>query len=396
MPYPPYRIRGEHRHVNDDVKTAFGSLKGVQGPFASVYFDDSHDTADASERSHVLWRDLSAQLEDVGADEKLRETLEHAVLQSPPTVGRRGRGVIATAQHVLMNEHLLDIPTAVTVRVSDYPYVVPFVEHGMGHEPYVVAAVDNAGADIALHQGGNVSSTAVDGGGYPIHKVSRAGFSGYDDLQPRTEEAIRKNIRAVVEHLTELVDSTGAEVVFVYGGVHARGEVNSLLPERIAARVSQLHVGARHSHIANTEIDGLIAEELQRRRRAAGDSEVDRFTAESARGSGLAVEGLDTVCRALREGDADTLFVGELGDATVLVGDSLTAIAADPESLSELGQAARGVVRADEALPFVAITMGASLVPVHPRVSLVDGVGALMRYAVNNDAAPTAAGTTTN
>ena len=39
------------------------------------------------------------------------------------------------------------------------------------------------------------------------------------------------------------------------------------------------------------------------------------------------------------------------------------------------------VVRADEALPFAAITVGASLVRVDDGITPVDGIAALLRYA---------------
>ena len=34
-------------------------LLRAEGPFASVYFDDSHDTADAAEELETRWRDTS-------------------------------------------------------------------------------------------------------------------------------------------------------------------------------------------------------------------------------------------------------------------------------------------------------------------------------------------------
>jgi hypothetical protein len=358
----------------------FGSLKGEVGPFVSVYFDDSHDTADAEEHLHAIWRDVRKHLEDRGADEAVMANLERAILTSRPPVGRRGRGVIATRDRVLMNERLLNPPSLTTLRMSDYPYVLPMVQFGMEHPPYVVAAVDHAGADIVLHQGGIVHSTTFEGTGYPIHKVARAGFNGYSDPAPRADEAVRKNVRAIVDHLTELVDATGVEVLFINGAVRARSDVMSALPDRIASRVAPGHLGARHSRPEVEDIDDLVETEFRRRRGITDDAAAERFLAESARGSGLAVTGLAQVSAALREGDVDTLLVGDLGDLTVLAGKSRGAIAPDADALSELGQAARWVVRADEALPYAAITTGASLTVVDSDVALVEGVGALMRY----------------
>ena len=83
------------------------------------------------------------------------------------------------------------------------------------------------------------------------------------------------------------------------------------------------------------------------------------------------------MCAALRAGDVDTLIVGELADATVVTSEDRAAMAPSADVLSEWGQAAVRVARADEALPFTAIAVGASLV----RVGSLDGVAALLRYA---------------
>ena len=44
----------------------FRHLLIAQGPFASVYFDDSHDTADAEAQLELKWRGLREQLEAQG------------------------------------------------------------------------------------------------------------------------------------------------------------------------------------------------------------------------------------------------------------------------------------------------------------------------------------------
>ncbi len=359
-------------------------LVNAAGPFASVYFDDSRDTADAVEHLEATWRDIRKNLEAQGADPAVIDKLEEAVLHYRPAVGRRGRAVIATGDQVLVNEHLISPPPASVVRVSDYPYVVPLIELEMQRPTYVFAAVDHAGADITLHQGGCVSSTSIDGAGYPVHKPVTAGWSGYGDMQHTTEEAIRMNCRAVAEELTRLVDEADPEVVFLCGEVRSLSDAVAELPERVAKRVSQLHAGARKSGIDEEQIRELTSAEFARRRALEMSDAADRFEAETGRGSGLAAEGFAAVCAALRVGDVDTLIVGELGDATVVTGEALTTIAPDADALSELGEPVRRVARADEALPFTAITIGASLVRAESRIAPADGIGALLRYVASD------------
>jgi hypothetical protein len=355
-------------------------LVKAKGPFASVYFDDSHNTLDAVELHEAKWRDIRTQLEDMGAGAELLGTLEDAVLHHRPAVGRRGRAVIATGDQVLINEQLAGPPPAAVIRLSDYPYVVPLLDLEMRSPTYVFATIDRAGADVSLYRGSAGSSKSIDGGGYPVHKPVTAGWNGYGDFQHTTEEALRMNCRAVADHLTRLVDEADPEVVFLTGEVRALAELVPALPKRVAERVSQLHTGARKSGMDADEIHELTAAEFARRRDSEMTDIADRFEAEIGRGSGLAADGLAAVCAALRDGDVDTLIIGELGDATVVTAKALTTIAPNADSLSELGDPMERVARADEALPFTAIAVGASLVRADHRIAPADGVGALLRY----------------
>jgi hypothetical protein len=94
----------------------------------------------------------------------------------------------------------------------------------------------------------------------------------------------------------------------------------------------------------------------------------------------LATEGLAGVTAALRAGAVETLIIGDIGNATVVAGDDLATVAPNENVLSELGAAPTQVLRADEALPMLAVSTGASLVRTDERIAPADGVGALLRY----------------
>jgi hypothetical protein len=354
----------------------FRVLLTAQGPFASVYFDDSHDTPDADAQIELKWRSLREQLEQQGAAD-VAALIEAAVLGARPPVGRSGRGVIATSTGVIVDEHLIRGPAADMARVSDLPYIVPIVEHAEDDRVYLVAAVDHAGADISVH-GADPGHESVDGGGYPVHHASGAETSGYGDPQRTVENARAKNIRAVSERLTSLFDATKPEVVFVLGEVSSRTDLVADLPQRVAERAVELHVGARKSGVDDEEVRHAIATEFQMRRVAVIDDAAQRF--QSGQGSGLSAQGLDAVCAALRDGAVETLLLGELGDTTIVMGEGPTTVAPNENVLSELGESPR-VVRADEALPIAAVATDADLVRIDERISPSDGVAAVLRYA---------------
>lgn len=354
----------------------FRHLLSAEGPFASIYFDDSHDTADAEAQLELKWRGLREQLEEQGGKE-LADVVEPAVLGARPPVGRSGRGLIAAAGRLLVNEHLIRPPAASAARVSELPYLVPLVEHADQHNTYLLAAVDHAGADITVHRADVERVEEVDGGGYPVHHAQRAETPGRGDPQRTVENAQAKNIRTVSERLATLLDGTKAEVVFVLGEVQSRTDLVADLPERVADRMVELKVGARNSGI-DDEVRHAIDEEFLLRRVAVIDDAAQRFQA--GQGSGSAAQGLDAVCAALRDGAVETLIIGDIGEATVVIGDAVTMVAPNADVLSELGEAPR-VVRADEALPMAAVATDANLVRTDERLTPADGVAAVLRYA---------------
>jgi hypothetical protein len=363
----------------------FRVLTTAQGPFVSVYLDDSRNNSDLHGQREAIWRDLRTYLEDICADEGMIDMVRQAMIEGQPAVGRQGRGIIATGRELLINEHLSSPPPTTIVRLSEYPFILPLVEFGRRRPPYVFAAVDHLGADITIHGGDSISSETVDGGGYPVHKPATAGWNGYGDQQHSAEEAIRMNVRAVADRMGGWVDRAGAELVFVCGEVRSRTDVYTALPDRVRERVIQLHAGARGHRIREEEVPDRIDEAFLQRRRGAAVDTAARFESEIKRHSGLAVEGLDALCAALREGAVETLIVTHLGDATVVTGDKRTTIAPDADTLSELGQAPQRVARADEALPFAAICIGAALIRIDG-IDPADGVAALLRYATSDAA----------
>jgi peptide chain release factor subunit 1 len=376
-------------------------LLTTRGPFASVYFEGSHDTQDAAAHLDVRWRGLREQLVEQGAARSVTADIERAVMDLRPPIGRGGRALIAGADGVVVNKQLLRPPAATVVRVSELPYIVPIVEHDFKYPNYLLVTVDHTGADITVHTNSTLRDETVDSGGYPVHKASGAETAGYGYPQLRTDEAACKNLRAVADRVSELVDDTTADAVFVAGEVRPRSDLLAALPDRIAERAVSLQVGARHSGHGFDEVQQDIhAQFLKQRLDVIGDV-ARRFEAEVGRRSGLAAEGLGAVCSALGQGAVETLIIGDIGGATVVADEDLRIIAPNAIVLAEKGAAAFGfpygpnaivvaeqgaaaakTVRADEALPLFAVSIGASLVRTDERIAPADGVGAVLRYAL--------------
>jgi hypothetical protein len=358
----------------------FRPLLDTTGPFASVYFDDSHDTEDAAERLDITLRDVRSELEAQGAEDTVCNRVEQTVRQSKPPVGKSGRALVLGADDTVFDQRLIRPTTAPVVRVSSLPYLVPIVEHGYEQPPFAVAAVDHVGGDLEFHYDGRVLKETVDGTGHPVHKASSADTPGYGDPQRTAENARIKNVATVADRVTALADSHAPEIVFVVGEVQSRKDFISQLPKRVVERAVELNVGAR-SDVDEDQLHQAISEEIEHRLRAAVEDTAERFIAELGRRSGLATEGLAGVTAALRGAAVETLIIGGMGDATVVAGEDLATVSPSAEVLSQLGEAPSQVLRADEALPMVAISTGASLIAAPERIKPTDGVGAILRYA---------------
>ena len=73
----------------------FRHLLDTPGPFVSVYFDDSHDTADAAAQLDARLRDIRKRLEDASVEDSVIAAIDSVVRAKHPPVGRSGRCVIA-------------------------------------------------------------------------------------------------------------------------------------------------------------------------------------------------------------------------------------------------------------------------------------------------------------
>ncbi|GBG40847.1 baeRF2 domain-containing protein [Mycobacterium montefiorense] len=333
----------------------FRELLGVPGPFASVYFEDSGDDDDPNARLELKWRVLRDELAQHGADASIIAAIEHAVLQLRLPIGRGGRAVIAAASGVLVNEYLLRPTARPVVRVSELPYIVPILEYGVTQSDYLLVVADPAGAFITSH---------------------------FDAT--RLSETIEAELHTVADRIGELVHDTSWRSLFLVGDEGSRSSLAAALPDRIRERVTPLPIAVRRGGYDFEEIQRAIDSTLLMQRRSAMDTAAARFTEEVDRRSGLAVEGLGAVCSALSQGAVDTMIIGEIDDATVVSDEGLTAVAPSADMLGTQGAATAKTRRADEALPLLAISGGASVVRTDERIAPADGIGAVL----NNAAAP--------
>lgn len=364
-----------------DLVTKARQTRGT--PFASVYYDCTHATEDATKILELTWRELREHLESEGADTATVAALDRAVWDTPPPTGTRGRALIAAGGEVLIDRTLGEPPARATARWSTLPYLVPLVAHAPPSVPHVVASVDKVGAEVTCVDatGAVTDHHTVLGWEHPVHEAgSNAGLPRRHDRE-HVQETVKQNIHLVADDVTAAADKIDAELIVISGEVKGRRALRDALPERLREHTVDIGAGgrtqARYVDQLDEEVDTLVGEHERRRMTA----HADQFRSGLAYGEdSLAVQGLDRVCAALREANIAALLIGSDGDQQIHTGADPIEVAPDPEVLDGLGLAVVERCRADEALPLAAIAAGADLIAVGADLALEDGFGALRRY----------------
>ncbi|WP_216213214.1 Rv2629 family ribosome hibernation factor [Amycolatopsis aidingensis] len=364
--------------------TRLRELLTADGPYDSVYFEDSHDTEDAAKRLELTWRDLRANLAEQGASVPTLDAMAEAVQRGSPPVGRSGRALIAANGEVLLDRHLPTPPAGTVSRHSDLPYLLPLVEYGEPAPVHVIAVVDSTGADLtAFDADGNVlSSETTQGQEHPVHVVTHAGEIRRH-MEERVEETVKQNLQLVAEDLSKLAQRVGAELVVLAGEVQGRSALHDELPEQTRRLAVEVSSGSRAEGVADSELRKHVHELLEHARQDRLDDTVQRFNAESGRAGGLSVQGLQATTTALREANVATLLVSPAAQdsaATVFAGSGPEQVALQAEELTAIGAEEPVRRRADEAIAAAAIATGAGIVHTGDRLELMDGFGAVLRH----------------
>lgn len=360
--------------------TRLRELVTTDGPFASVYFDDTHDTEDALTLRNLQWRGIREELSEQGTNELTLDTLESAVHQASPPVGVSGRALVAVDDTVLLDRELDEPPARSVARLSDLPYLVPLLEYGELPPPHMVIITDHIGADItAIDRQGHIVDDSTIEGAQQIHKVSTGGWA-HRTVQQRIEERVKQNIDQVVEHITETARRIGSDLIIVAGESQARKEVLDALPETVQDQAAEVTGGSRKPGGDQQQLEQQIKGLLQQNKQARRDQTAERFQTAYSQPSPLAVQGLEATTTALSEANVETLLIDHPDETTVLTGPDPRILSTQEEALRSQGVDSIATQRADEALIAAAIATDASIVYTGDRLALVEGYGAILRH----------------
>lgn len=369
------------------------------GPWASVYLDATHNTADGDQAVGLRWRGLREQLAAQGADEETLAAMDLAVnsgqaVDTVPSVGppagsgRVGLAVFATHGRVALAQPLPRPPVRESATWSRRPQTGPLVAGAAEQVRWVRAVVDRTGGTLTAADAGHLRidrdvPTAEE---YPKHKSGQGGWSQLN-FERSTVTVWDRNVHNVVDAVTEAADRMGADVVIVAGDVRARQMLIDRLPKRMAGRVVESDVGNRAPGGDPSTLDDVTAEAVARVARDRRMELLDRYRMDLSRGR--AREGVAPVSEAAWHASMDVLllsddsqFAGSEPPLQVWIDpDDPRAIAPDAGVLRDVGVSGPERENAIAALIAAAAAEDAEVVTVDPSVQrLTDGIGAITRY----------------
>lgn len=369
------------------------------GPWASVYLDGTHNTADGDMAVGLRWRGLREQLAAQGADEPTLSAMDFAVntgyaadtvpaVGPPAGSGRVGLAVFAAHGRVALAEPLPRPPVREQATWSRRPQTGPLIAAGHDQVRWVRAVVDRAGGTLTAADAGHlrINRDVPTAERYPKHKSGMGGWSQLN-YERSTVTVWDRNVHNVVDAVTDAADRMGADVVVVAGDVRARQMLIDRLPKRLAGRVVESDAGSRAPGADPSTLDDVTADAVARVARDHQMELLDRYRMDLSRGR--AREGVGPVSEAAWQAAVDVLLLTDDNDfagvepALVWIDpEDPRAIAPDPEVLRQVGVSGVEQENAIAALIAAAAASDAEVVTVDPNdVVLNDGVGAITRYA---------------
>ena len=235
---------------------------------------------------------------------------------------------------------------------DDYPAIYQLARLADEYEPAVVALADsNTLRVFVLRQGTIEETTGKDEESIHFRKRRTGGMS-----QERFQRHIQKHredfAAEAAEAISGIVEEEGARRLVLAGDEVAIPLLRNALP----ARVHELVVGDAlriHIRAPRNEVEEEVAALLELAEAADSREVADAFVAE-IRKDGLAIAGADPTRRALEAGQADVLVILDHYEPF--------------DTRNELSR--------------LAVATGASIevVPSHPGLEALGGVGAILRY----------------
>ena len=360
----------------------------AEGPFVTVHVGAESAVEQAADRYDLAWKNVLKELEARDVPEPVREAVHGARGDHSDGASRLVVASLSSGT-VLLSAAVSTPPTTDTVEVGPLPRLLPLIADVRSRVPHVVVITDRTGADLAAYYdtGKVANELTVKGTTLHINKVQVGGWA-HNRYQHRSENAWKQNGQEIADAARALAEQIDAELIVATGDEREVDLVRAALPtpwqEKYVAVPGGRGEGGEdfveqrvHDtvalHVARETLD-LLAEFAQER----GQTK-------------RACDGVEDVVAALRKAQVQTLLLATDADAsrTLFFGDDPAVLGTSRDEVTALGADRVQEGPALDVLVRAAAATGADVmvVPHEPKQAPNGGVGAILRYADDDNAA---------
>ncbi|HWG93051.1 MAG TPA: Vms1/Ankzf1 family peptidyl-tRNA hydrolase [Mycobacteriales bacterium] len=364
----------------------------AQGPFVTVHVGAESAVEQAADRYDLVWRNVEKRLGELGVPAEVVEAVlsargEHSDGDARLVIAGLSEG------RVLLSEPVATRPPVDVVEVRPLAHVLPLISDVTARVPHVVVTADRTGADVTAYFDTQKVAHEVTVKGRTLHlkKVQGGGWA-HHRYQHRSENQWKENGEDIADTAQQLAAQVEAELIIGVGDEREVSLVQKALPPQWADKYVVVPGGrgeggedfndqrARDAvalHVAHDTLQ-LLEEFAQER------GQVKR-----------ACDGLEDVVHALRKAQVESLLLTtELTragqDGPVLFwSEEPTVLGLTADEVTGLGAASASEGPAVDVLVRAAVATGAQVfvVPHEPATAPNGGVGAVLRYADDDNAA---------
>lgn len=347
--------------------TLLDAYRTVGEPRATIYIPTPSAQEDAEQRLEILRKNVSTQLEDLGAASDLVATVEHHLATLEHDDGP-GRVLVATAEACVLDGRLERPVSRLAVHHGPTPALLPLLAATQVDVDHLAVLLDRTGADVLLRHGVSdpIDRSEIDGPDVRVHRSHPGGWS-QKRFQQTAENAWENNAREIVDAMAE--EHPDVDLVVCGGDVRAVGFFTEHLPARYAREVVD---ASRHAD-EGAFLDAVDA--VLRDRSATAIVELlERWRQARADGSGSS--GLD-VLADLVAGRVDHLLVV---DDTTDPSRPQEPFAFEDPILHAPPARSTTVAPVTDAAVAIAIATGAGVTVVPSTGDVDDGLAAIRRF----------------
>ena len=361
----------------------------AEGPFVTVHVGAESAVEQAADRYDLAWKNVLKEMEARDVPEPVREAVHGARGEHSDGASRLVVASLSSGT-VLLSAAVSTPPTTDTVEVGPLPRLLPLLTDVTSRVPHVLVLADRAGADVsAYYDTGRVAGeVTVKGRTLHLKKVQVGGWA-HLHYQHRAENQWRENAKEIRETAMVLAEQIGAELVIGVGDERELTYVKEGLSQPWSERWIELPGGR-----SEDGSEQLVQQRVRDAVALHSAQETLDLLAEFAQERGQvkrACDGVEDVVAALRKAQVQTLLLTTDvdQDARLFYGPEPAVLGTTRDEVTALGAESLQEGPLVDVLVRAAIGTGADvhLVPHEPKQAPNGGVGAILRYADEDNAA---------